>query len=288
MRYLEIAFRFFGKMSETFIEYFPDVRDHLKKARIKYSYQEYFSLALFTSFLTFLMSLPILSLLLSFKFPIFLFSFLFSITLSMFLAALTFFLFINYPLLVAKSISKRLDTDLPFATLYLSSISSSKLPLHKVLEMFEKFGGKSSVAEEIRRINLDIKSFGLDVNTAIERAIDRIPSKNMQELLWGILSVSQAGGEVDIFLKEKSATFFEEYRRKLYEFAHSLTIYLEVYLTAVIVGTIFFTVLTSLIAGIAGVSQSIVPLQFLMIAVVIPLISMLFAFIIRSIAPGGD
>lgn len=288
MKYLEIASRFFGKMSETLTGYFPDMRDHLKKARMKYSHQEYLSLALFTSFLVFLASLPTLSLLLSFKFPIFLFSFLFSVTLSLFLAALTFFLFISYPKLVSGSISKRLDMDLPFATLYLSSISSSKLPLHKVFEMFEKFGGKGSVVEEIRRINLDIKSFGLDVNTAMERAIDRIPSKNMQELLWGMLSVSQAGGEVDVFLKEKSATFFEEYRRKLYEFAHSLTIYLEVYLTAVIVGTIFFTVLTSLIAGIAGVSQSIVPLQFLMIFVVIPLISISFAFLIKSIAPGGD
>jgi len=269
--------------------YFPDLKSELKKARMKYSSHEYLSLSCFTSFLAFLISLPILSFLLSYKFPIFLFSFLFSITIALFLSALLFFILLKYPKFVSASRSQKIEKDLPFASLYLATISSSKLPLHKTFEMFEKFGKYDAVVSEIKRINENVRNFGLDINTAIEKGIEENPSKKMQEFLWGLLSVSRGGGDVSLFLKERSRSLFEEYRRKLYEFSHSLTVYVEIYLTGVVIGSIFFVILTSIISGISGTPlESIVPMQFFLMIFLLPAVSLLFLFLVKKSSPGED
>lgn len=286
--YTKVAMRLFSQPSETASLYFTDVKLNLKKARIKTSLQEYLSMAMLTSFLIFLLELPLLSFILAIFLKSFLFSFITSFTLSVFLTVIFFLIFINYPRVIIKEKSKNLDSSLPFASLYLSTIAGSKLPLYKTFEIFSKFSKYGEITEEVTAVRNDIEVFGLDVNTALERAIERTPSKNFKELLWGILSVNRAGGDLAVYLKEKANTFINEYRRKLYEFSHQLTVLIEIYLTAVVIGTIFFTILTSIMSGIAGTSGNIIILQFLLIFIFLPLISIAFIILIKSSTPGGE
>ncbi|MEM5878866.1 MAG: type II secretion system F family protein, partial [Candidatus Aenigmatarchaeota archaeon] len=174
-----------------------------------------------------------------------------------------------------------------FATLHLFTLVSAKLPLDKVLEIFSKFGGYGEISEEISKIQSDMKMFGLDVNTALERAVERCPSKNLKEILWGILSTNISGGEVDIYLREKAKSLMSEYRMKLRDFSHQLGIYLEIYITAVILGAVFFLILTSIVAGIAGTSEQILFLQFFLIFIFLPAISAIFIYLIKIATPGG-
>lgn len=282
------AFRMFGKFSESVSEIFPDVKMDLKKARMKYSTQEYLSLALFTTFIIFIIALPPLSFLFSFFTGAFLFGFITAFTVDICIALLTFIFFLNYPRFVKGDRAKEIERSLPFASLYLSTVVSSKLPLHKAFELFTKFSGYKSISEEVNMINQDIKLFGLDINTALERAVYRTPSKSLSELFWGILSTMRAGADISLYLKQKSESFMTEYRRKLYEFSRSLTVYVEVYLTAIVLGAIFFTILTAIISGISGAAKNIILLQFFLIFVFIPLISIIFIFLIRSAAPTGE
>lgn len=286
--YHSVAFRLFNNYSPYFTKYFPDVKVDLKRAGMKYSLNEYISITLLTSIVIFIAQLPFYSFLFGFVFQTFLFSFISAVTLSLLLTVMSFFFILNYPKLVIKSKSKDIDMTLPFATLYLSTVAGSKLPLHKVLEIFNKFITYGEMARQIREINEDIRIFGLDVNTALERSIERSPSKNFKELLYGILSTIRSGADLSTYLKEKSTTFMAEYRRKLYEFSHSLTVYIEVYLTAIVLGAIFFTILTSILSGIGGVSGNIIYLQFFLVFIFIPLISLVFIMLIRSITPGGE
>lgn len=286
--YDKLAFRLFSQVSEILGSYLTDVKTDLRKSRMKTSVQEYLSKTIMTSFIIFLVGLPILSFAFGFVLQSFLFSFIFAFTLSLFLAVIVFVFFLNYPKAVINSKAKELDNSLPFATLYLSTVAGTKLPLHKTFEIFSRFSGYGEVAREINEINEDVKVFGLDINTAIERAVERTPSKNFKELLWGILSAIRTGADLPIFLKEKSTSFMTEYRRKIYEFSHSLTVYIEVYLTAIVLGAIFFTILTAIIAGISGAAGNIVFLQFFLIFIFLPLVSALFIFLIKSITPGGE
>ncbi len=288
--YKKLSFRFFSQISEQLTQYFADVKLNLKKARIKISLQEYISIAIMSCFIVFIISFPILSFLFGLVFQTFLFSFISSFTVSTILTIGSFLFIINYPRLIIKEKEKRIDNALPFAALYLSTVASTKLPLHEVFDIFARFSDYGDLTKEIKSITNDVDVFGFDINTALERAVSRSPSKALKEMLWGMLSTIRSGGDLHIYLRETAANLTNEYRRKLYEFSHQLTIYIEIYLTAIVLGAIFFTILTSIISGMAEsvTSSNIIVIQFLLIFAFMPLISTLFILIIKSITPGEE
>jgi len=288
--YTKLSFRLFSQFSESISQYFGDVKSNLKKARIKLSLQEYMSIAVMTCFIIFIASFPALSVVFGLVFGNFLFSFISSFTSSIALTAVAFILATNYPKFVIKEKAKKIDNALPFAVLYLSTIASSKLPLHKIFEIFSKFSEYGELTTEVRYITNDVEFFGLDVNTALERAIDRSPSKAFKEMIWGMLSTIRSGGDLAMYLRATSANLMDEYRRKLFEFSHQLSIYIEVYLTTIVLGAIFFTILTSILSGISGSSDTsgMIVLQFLLIFFFMPLISIMFIILIKAMTPGEE
>ncbi|MFH0711462.1 MAG: type II secretion system F family protein [Candidatus Aenigmatarchaeota archaeon] len=285
--YTRLSMKLFGQAGDVISPYFSDLRGELKKTRLRTTVQEYFSIAIFTSLLIFIFELPLLSFIFSLLLQDIFFSFISAFTVSIFLTILFFLAFINYPKVMVNERGKKIDSVLPFATLYLSTISSTKLSLNKVFSLFSKFSNFGEVTNQFKSLTNDMEMFGMDVNTSLERAVERTPSKNLKEILYGILSVNRSGGDLDIYLKEKAKTHIEEYRRKLYEFSHQLSLYIEVYLTSIVLGAIFFTVLTAIISSISATNvTSIVVLQFLLIVVFLPLISAAFIILIKSIVPG--
>jgi flagellar protein FlaJ len=183
---------------------------------------------------------------------------------------------------------KKVDNFLPFATLYLSTAAGTKLTLDKIFKIFSRFSGYKEIVREIDDINNDIENFGIDIYTALERGADRSPSKKLKEVLYGVLSTLRSGGNLYTYLTDKSEALMNDYRRKLVEFSRSLTVYTEIYLTAVVLGGIFFTILTAIISGIGGAPSSIIGLQFLIVFVFIPAISWVFITLIKSATPGEE
>jgi len=285
--YTRLSMRMFGQVGDVIAPYFSDLKSDLKKTRLKTTVQEYFSIAIFTSLLIFIFELPLLSFIFTLMLQDMFFSFISAFTVSTFLTILFFLAFINYPKVIVRERAKKIDGILPFATLYLSTISSTKLPLNKIFNLFSKFSNFGEITNQFKSLTSDVEIFGMDVNTSLDRAIERTPSKNFKEILYGILSVNRSGGDLDIYLKEKAKTFIDEYRRKLYEFSHQLSLYIEIYLTSIVLGAIFFTILTAIITSINATNVSnIVVLQFLLIVVFLPLISAAFIILIKSIIPG--
>jgi len=288
--YNKLAFRLFSQVSEKVSGYFLDVKSNLKRARIKLSVQEYISIAIMTAFIVFVVGFPILSFLFGLMFRTFLFSFISSFTVTIALTIGAFAVVLNYPKLIIDQKERSINNSLPFATLYLSTIASTKLPLHKVFDIFARFSDYGNLTKEVELISNEIELFGLDINTALERAIDRSPSKELKELLWGMLSTRRSGGDLHAYLREAAANLTNDYRRKLYEFSHQLTLYIEIYLTAIVVGAIFFTILTSIISGLGGAMQTsnIIVLQFLLIFCFMPMVSVLFIIFVKTITPGQE
>jgi flagellar protein FlaJ len=287
--YTRMAFRYFGRYSENISIFFPDLKLDIKKTKMKTSVQEYISTSLLTTFLVFLVEVPLLSFAFGLIFKSFLFSFITGFTASVILSVAIFFIFTQYPKTIVSERSKKMNSSLPFTSLYLSTIAGTKLPLSKVFQIFGKFNKSGEMGEEVGMINKDIEAFGFDVHTALERAVERSPSKNFKDLLWGILSTSASGGDVVSYLREKSKTFMEDYRRKLSEFSKKMMLISEVYLTAIVLGTIFFVILTAIISGISsGPGSSIILLQTIMIFLFLPLMSFMFIILVKRATPGEE
>jgi flagellar protein FlaJ len=224
--YLKISMYMFGFLTNSMTPYFPNLKSDLKKAKFKMSVDEYLSGGVLFSFLVFAVELPLLSFVFGLLFQNFLFGFLTSITMSFFLLAILFLSYVNYPKAIIKQRAGNIDKTLPFASLYLATIASSKLPLAKIFEMFSKFGKYGELSAEFGQIENEISVFGIDANTALERAIERTPSKNLKELLYGMLAITRSGGDMTAYLNEKSKSFMADYRRRLYEFSHQLSVYI--------------------------------------------------------------
>jgi flagellar protein FlaJ len=282
------AAKIFYPLAETITPYFLGLKVDLKRAGMKTSVQEYLGKGVLLMFLIFFIGLPLFSFIFAFLFRNFLFGFISSFTFILSFLAIFFLVYLNYPKIKISGKSKKIDNQIAFATVHLSTIASSGVPLDKIFGIFSKYSTYGETTDEIRKINSDMTMFGLDVNTALERAVDRSPSKSLKELLWGILSTNLTGGNLGIFLREKATSFMSDYKRQIHDFSHQLSLYLEIYLTAVILGAVFFVILTSIVAGIAGVTSSVLLMQFFLIFIFLPAISLIFIYLIKIATPGGE
>ena len=285
----KFAMRYLVKHIEPHLALFEDLRKDLKMSGLKKTLEEYISMAIMTCIILFIIELPLFSVIFSMLNLGFLFSFFMAITTSILICTFFFVLFVNYPKFIIRDKARSVERTLPFAGIYLSTIASSRLPPHKIFEIFSKFKEYGEVSREAQRIVADTEMFGLNIYDSLERSVDRTPSRELRDLFWAILSTLKAGGDLHTYLTEESKTFLSNYRRKLNEFARSLAIYLEIYLTALVLGTIFFIILTSVMSGFTGiVAQNMVLVQFFLIFFFIPLISIAFIILIKTSSPGGE
>ncbi|MEM5815229.1 MAG: type II secretion system F family protein [Candidatus Aenigmatarchaeota archaeon] len=281
------AFRLFGDMAKKVEDYFPDLKDDLKKANLKISTQEYIAISFFMSFLSFFILLPFLAFFLSIASKSFLFSYLTAILIGIGIPMVVFFIHLNYPKSIVQQREKEIDKFLPFSTLYLNSILTSNLPLNKAFKIYVDFSVENEVRREFKKLVEDIEFYGLDILTALERAINRSPSRKFREFLYGILATLRSGGNLYSFLRERVQTYMLDYKRKLSEFSRSMSIYTQIYLTSIVLGTIFFTILTSLISVLGG-TQNIIEMQFLMIFIFLPIVSIFFLFLVKKAEPAWE
>lgn len=85
------------------------------------------------------------------------------------------------------------------------------------------------------------------------------------------------GGDLITYLREKSNIFLQEYKRNLVKFSQQINLMVEIYITLMLVGSIFFIILT-LVIGMMMQSLMIPFIQLFVIFVVLPLAT--FGFII--------
>ena len=158
--------------------------------------------------------------------------------------------------------------------------------MFRVISQFDEYGEVSKEAEKIYR---DVEVFGMDLIGALRKTANRTPSEELKELLWGLDNVITSGGNVGDFLHEKSRLFIAEYGRKLEQYSRTLSILIEIYLTLVLVGSVFFIIITALmsIIGGGGMEGYLSFIQFLVIFIVLPFMSIGFIFLLKSIAPAA-
>jgi flagellar protein FlaJ len=199
-------------------------------------------------------------------------------------AVVTGFLYM-YPSQVAGGRRKRIENALHFAAIYMSTLSETGIPPYKifnVLEKFDEFGEISHISKSIVR---DIEVFGLDFNEALERAASNAPLKELKDLLWGMRATIMTGGNLSAFLSQRAKALTNNYRRKLEGYVKTLSLFLEIYITVVIVGSVFVLVLTTIMSILGGSAEQIKLIQLILITVGLPTMSVVFVIILKTISP---
>jgi flagellar protein FlaJ len=280
-----LAFRLFGGLAGSYKEYFQGLDENLKRGMIRIPLQEYLSRIFFVSFIAFAVSLVLGSVFITIMVAVYSGAAFFGYTLSIIVSALAggtvFFIGYYYPTIKAKNMKTQIDRGLPFAVFYMATTASSGINPIEIFKSLSEKGGAISI--EASKVYNNVKSLGMNLTDAMSHVAARTPSPSFADLLWGMVSVITTGGDLEDYLNRKTRSFMNVYRRSLNDYAKQVALYTEIYITLVMVGSLFFIVLTAIMSPLGGFS--ILLLQTFMVFIVIPLVSLAFIVLVKGLSP---
>jgi len=278
-----IARSIFGGLVEPYLDYFDSLKTSLKKSGNKTRIHDYVSLIVFASFLSFIIAIIGSVLIVTFTLTSIGISYAYTLAIivSFMIAGIVFFIGYYYPSLQARELQSKIDRTLPFAIFYMTTSASSGINPVEIFRLLSIRGGL--IGEEAMKIYTNVKSLGMSLGVAIQKAASSTPSSTFADLLWGMNSVLTTGGDLEGYLKEKTRSAMAQYIRSLNEYAKQISLYTEIYITLVVVGTLFFIILIAIIAPLTGINSLF--LQAFLVFCFIPLLSLGFIVILRGMSP---
>jgi flagellar protein FlaJ len=183
-----------------------------------------------------------------------------------------------YPKERANRKRRSIEKNLPFAMNHLSAIATSGIPpsgMFELLAEFDEYGGISREAEKVsRRVN----AFGEDFTTALREVAESSPSRDWNEVLYGILSTVETGGNLENFMKEKAEEALFEFKIEKEKQIERLSTYASFYTAILIAAPVFLVTILS-VMNLLSSSLGGIPIQSLMwagIHLIIPGINLIF------------
>jgi archaellum biogenesis protein FlaJ (TadC family) len=279
----EISQKLFGSLIEPYVDNFDLLKFQLRQARMKYSVEEYLSMMLLFSFIAFIITILLGSFYITLTTQYAAYAYTFSIIISMLAALGAFMLGYYYPGIRGNNMKTKIERSLPFTVIYMTTAASANVRIADLFKTTSLRGGE--IGKECKRIYTDIEMLGMDPVTAVTKAANRTPSPMFSDLLWGIISITERGGDMNKYLSDKSKELMNHYRRLLQDYSKNVSFYTEIYITLIIVGTLFFLVLSSIMSPMVG--GDVILLQTFMVFFFIPMISAAFMVLLRGIYPAA-
>lgn len=285
MSFASYSYSLLKPIIKKYYFYFKDLEGDLRKGGIAYTGKEYFSMTLMSTIISFISSI----FLVSFFSLLFTNNLVFSLLLGGIVSILAslgvFVIFFTYPSQVVATKRKKIENSLYYAVVYMSTLAGTGVPPFLIFQMISKFKELGEVSDISDRICADVKMFGLDITEALSRAGEKAPSESLREILFGMKSTLTSGGNLKGYLVEKSKRLLMEQRRRLQEYVKVLSIFMELYITIVVVGSVFIIVLTTIMSLMGGYVQQIQVVQMVLITVGLPFLSAAFILLLKTISP---
>lgn len=250
--YKRFSVRVFGSFADKNKPTFSVLKTYLLASDTRILLRTWVSLLLMTTFLVFISSIAgvaIAHVILGFDMTTFMY---YMIFIPVFLSALCFLMFYVYPIQKSKSISKSIENNLPFALAHMNAISSSGIPPEFMFELLTNFREYGAIAAQSAHIIKNIKGFGMSSVDSLNNVAKRTPSPSFKQVLTGISSTIEKGGDLSNFLEEMSEKSLFEYRLKREKFLKTLSSYADIYTAFLITAPLLMLsalVMMSLVGG---------------------------------------
>jgi len=277
----EMAVRLFGNILEPYLDYFDPLEIKLRSAGMKYTIAEYMCMTLMSCLIAFMAAMIAGSFFVTVFTAAAIFSYTLSIIISFLACGGVFFAFYYYPSMKSKNVQTQVDHDLPFAVAAMAAAASSGTHPMEIFKMLAS--RKGPIGAESGRIYRDVKMFGTDISSAIAKSANRTPSMTFSELLWGMVSIITTGGNIYDYLTDKTKEAMQSYRRVLDNYSNQVSFITEIYITLIIVGTLFFIVLSSIMSPLVGGGLLLV--QTFLVFFFVPITSGGFIMLLKGMSP---
>ncbi|MDY9928045.1 type II secretion system F family protein [Methanosarcina sp.] len=161
------------------------------------------------------------------------------------IGALTYGLIMAYPPVKADTRKRAINAAMPHATAFLYVMQrGGGMTIFDNMKSLSKYSHLYGTASrEFGNIIRDIEYFGKDLKDALWDAADRTPSEQFKDLVDGLISIVSSGGDVTLYLKNKTDVYKANANKEQKRFLETLGILAEVYITVFVVGPLFLMVI---------------------------------------------
>ncbi|MFO8016907.1 MAG: type II secretion system F family protein [Candidatus Woesearchaeota archaeon] len=272
---------------EKYPSFFKTLYDNLRLANITILSNTYVNIMLLTTIIV-----AAISSLLFFAFFIFtnnplMMAVIKTIIMAVLSAGVTFLMFYMYPQMKANSRKTSIDTNLPFAINHISAVAGAGVPPTKMFRLLMESEEYGEIAVEIEKIVEYVELFGYDLLTAIRSVAMTTPSLAMKEFLEGMVSTIESGGDISVYLKEKTSEAMLNYELERQKYAETIATYSDVYTGILIAAPLFFIVALSLVSMLGGTIGGLDVSTVIVVGayVIIPLLNIAFITLLELTQP---
>ncbi len=285
--YRRLSVVVFGKVADLLAPGFKPIQAHLRNANIRILLKTWICMLFMTSLLSYLFTVVIVLAVSSVLFleEMFLIYLVFA---PIMIASFSFIIMYMYPIEKEKRRMNSINNNLPFAITHMAAIASAGIPPESMFKLLTRFKEYGEIAEESRNVVRNIKTFGMSSVNALKDAAKRTPSKPFKEMLMGITSTIETGGDLIRYLSEISEKALFDYRIKRERYLKTLSTYADIYTALLVAAPLMFLALLATMSIIGGdiMGLGIPELIFLITWVVLPLMNIGFLVFVHITYPG--
>jgi archaeal flagellar protein FlaJ len=255
-KYIQISNSLFSKFSVSLLEKgnFRRLRRDLRKTNIQMLTKSYLSFMFFTTIVSFFIGIFLFLFFLFFNLtpllPIIIpveieFSrrFLHIFWIIPLVPILTFFSAYLYPGLEKQSLEGKINKEIPFATIHMSSISGSMINPSNIFRIIVSTHEYPTIEKEFIKILNEINVLGSDIVTALRNNAMNSPSKRLSELLNGLAITITSGGDIPEFFEKRAQSLLFEYRLEREKATKASETFMDIYISTVIAGPMILMLL---------------------------------------------
>ncbi|MEX0921124.1 MAG: type II secretion system F family protein [Candidatus Pacearchaeota archaeon] len=269
--FVKVSSKYFYKLSSSFIKknMFEDLRRNLIKGNIDFVPAAYISMIFFSTLLSLITSIFLVAFFsfftITFSPPFIIgvdesfggrflkfFWILFAVPL------ITFLITYSYPSLERKSLERKIETELPFATIHMSAISNSMIEPSKIFGILVSTGEYPFLSKELIKLQNEINIYGYDLVTALRNRAFNSPSRKLAELFNGLATTITSGGNLPVFFDKRSQSLLFEYRLEMEKQGKAAETFMDIYISVVIAAPMVLMLLLMMMS-ISGLGIALSP-----------------------------
>ncbi len=247
---------------------FKELQSDLIKANMNILLRSYISITIFTTLISiaasFLVFVFLLFFNIGFDLPIvtlsnedFVVRFLKTFWIVIIVPAVTFISMYVYPSLEKDSLEKKINHELPFATINMAAISGSMIDPTKIFSIIISTGEYPYLEKEFRKLLNTVNVLGQDFVSALKNSTFNCSSRKLSELFNGLATTMNSGGDLPKFFEERAETMLFEYRLEREKETKTAETFMDIYISVVIAAPMILMLLLMMmrISGL-GISLS--------------------------------
>lgn len=274
----KFANKYAKKYADNLVEKYPEVFNllfkHFRQVEMNFLPRSYIATTLFFTVLSFPLSLIILPMFALFlgKNPLLFLPF------SIPIVIITFLGFYFYPGSLISGRNKKIKNDLPFATVHMAAVAGSGAKPISIFELLIQTDEYRELGKEVKKIMNYVNLFGYNLSTALRAVAATTPSRDFQELLNGMVSTIETGGDLKDYLEEKADAALTTYKLERNRYVETLGTYSDVYTAILIAAPLLLVVALAIINSIGGKigGLDVKTLAFISVFIAMPLLNIGF------------